>query len=179
MDWKTFASTVLVGYAWPLLIVVIVVIFRSDVSGLIKRAKSVEIAGAKSEFADYAAAFGYVETQVSRLAEAESKEDREKLAAEIQKTSKELKGLHPLALAFLAEIGRGVSADSAWLEHGEHIIELKNRGFIKLSPDAVKASDIRYKVGDHQNNTSATLTKLGDEFLAKLGYTDRHTYQGD
>jgi hypothetical protein len=179
MDWKTLISNVLVAFAWPIVILIVVLIFRPDIALLIKRAKSFEIAGAKSEFIDYATAFGYMESQVTKLASEPNAEDRRILAEEIMKTSKELQGLHPLAFAFLAEIGRGVSGDSAWLEFGQHIIELKDRGYITLKPDASNPAEIRYKVDDFKNNTKATLTPKGDEFLARLGYTDRHTYHGN
>lgn len=177
MDWITFSSNILVAFAWPIAVLLLALAFRADISSLLKRAKSLEIAGTKSEFVDYAAAFGYVESRVSRLAAEPNQEDREGIAAEIKKTSRELQGLHPLAFAFLAEIGRGVSADSAWLEQGRHIIDLKERGYIKIEPDAATPSDIRYADGDHRNNTSASLTSRGDEFLARLGYADRRTYR--
>jgi hypothetical protein len=142
--------------------------FRRDISSLVKRAKSIEVAGAKSEFVDYAAAFGYLHDKVEEIASEPDKASREKLKINVQNTANALGGLHPLALAFIVEIGRGVVQDDSWPQHAKYILDLRERGFIELSPNASAPQDIT-------KETRAKLTASGDKFLERLGYVERVT----
>lgn len=153
---------------WPLILLIIIIIFQGDFSDLFKRTKSFEIAGAKSEFVDYAAAFGYLEKKVAQLAAEPEANARQKLKQEIESTTKILRGMHPLSLAFLVEIGRGVVRDDSWAEHAGYIFKLKELGFITLSPNVSKSEEIT-------KETQAKLTELGNEFLDGIGYSERIT----
>lgn len=118
------------------------------------------------EFADYASALGYIQNKVSQLASESDPNQRQELRREIQSTTEKLKGLHPLALAMLIEIGRGVRRDDAWGSYPEYIFELKERGFIAVTPNASGPAEIT-------KNTEASLTETGNQFLDAIGYTNR------
>jgi hypothetical protein len=64
-----FSGDLAKAAAWPLCIVLIATIFYSDLSNLAKRIKSLEVGGTKSEFVDYAAAIGYAQEGVSKVAD--------------------------------------------------------------------------------------------------------------
>jgi len=166
-----FFADLMKAVSWPLFIFVIVLTFRGEISDLTKRAKSFEIAGAKSEFADYASALGYLQNKVGQLAAEPDPNQRQELRREIQSTTEKLKGLHPLALAFLIEIGRGVRRDDAWGQFREQLFELKQRGFITVTPDASTPAEIT-------KDTFANLTEAGNQFLDAIGYTNRMTTPG-
>jgi hypothetical protein len=159
-----FIADMMKSVAWPLIVAVILLSFHSDISEMFKRAKKLEVAGAKSEFSDYAAVFGYVQGKVGQMASEPNPKTRQQLKVQISETSAMLQGLHPLALAFLADIGRGVTRDEAWAEYPAYVYEIQNRGFISLSPKASAAKSIT-------KTTTAQLTPLGSEFLRSIGYT--------
>jgi hypothetical protein len=51
MDWLQFISSILVGYAWPSVLIVLMVILRKQISALAGRIKEVELpGGAKAKF---------------------------------------------------------------------------------------------------------------------------------
>ncbi|MBG6202020.1 hypothetical protein [Roseibium album] len=149
--------------AWPAILVFLVLLFRNDVSQLLIRVNSLEIAGTKSEFVEYAAVVNYIEGKAGELAEETDPAKRAALQSEIQKTVENLSGLHPLELAFLINIGRGVARDDAWGDHQNELYELQKRGFIQTEPKADSPAAIT-------TNTYARLTESGQDFLRGIGY---------
>lgn len=150
---------------WPAVVFVLVFSFRRDIKQLIVRAKSLEIAGTKSEFADHAAVFGYLERKTKEVANETDPAARRALAREIKKTTDELGGLHPLSLGFLIEIGRGVSRDDAWAEHNEEVFSLYKHGMIEFRSKVSKVNEVTA-------STEARLTAEGLDFLKRIGFSD-------
>lgn len=159
-----FVAELTTALAWPVIVLALVATLHDDLSSLMKRVRAVEVAGTKSEFVDYAAAFGYLEKKVADIASEPSPEGRERLSAEIQQVTSNLQGLHPFSLGFLIEIGRGVGRDDAWgdTRYKAYLFELKQRGFVALSPDPTKATDLT-------TETRARLSPSGTDFLRRLG----------
>ena len=150
---------------WPTVVFVLVFSFRRDIKQLIVRAKSLEIAGTKSEFADHAAVFGYLERKTKEVANESDPATRRALAEEIKKTTDELGGIHPLSLGFLIEIGRGVSRDDSWAQYNEEIFRLHERGMIEFRSKPSKANEVT-------KYTEARLTAEGLNFLKRIGFSD-------
>lgn len=161
-----FFADLVRALSWPLIIFLLIFMFRGEVSDLEKRAKSLEIGAAKGEFADYVSALGYIQNKVGQLAAEPDPGQRQDLQREIQSTTEKLKGLHPLSLAMLIEIGRGVRRDDAWGEYPAYVFELKQPGFVTLTPDASSPAQVT-------KDTNAILTETGNQFLDAIGYTNR------
>lgn len=170
MDWKTFFSNVLSAYSWPIVLLISVVYFHDDISELTKRAKSIEVAGTKSEFVDYAAAFGYVESKLDKLASESDLQEREKLRNQIAGVTKDLQGLHPISLGFLIAIGRNVSADQSWETYPDYVFELMKSGYIEFDKEVSTPEHITYELDNPENTVYAHLTDKGRSFLIKLGF---------
>jgi len=172
VDWLTFISKIIEAVAWPVLAAGVVFCFRKELISLIRRAKSIEVAGTKSEFVDYATAMAYLESKAEQVASEPSEAKRLQMVEDIKSVTKQLRGIHPLSLAFLIEIGRGVSSDESWVEHGERIFDLQRLGLIRFMPSVDDASALTLE-------TRAVLTEDGHRFMDEIGYTDHRRPPND
>ena len=166
MDWLTFISKIVEAVAWPAVVAVLLFCFRKELVNLVRRAKSIEVAGTKSEFVDYATALAYVESKADQVASEPNQMKRVQLVDDIKSVTRKLRGIHPLSLAFLIEIGRGVSGDQAWIQHAERIFDLQKLGLIRTTPHIDSPSALTYET------TRVTLTEDGHSLLDEIGYTD-------
>jgi len=162
-----FTSDLAKALAWPLIIAVLLLLIKDDLSQLMKRIRTLEVAGTKSEFVDYAAAFGYLQERVTALANEPHAAGREELRDEIQRTTRELKGLHPIALGFLVEFGRGVVQDDSWGDkrYQSYLFDLYQRDLVELDPTPRTADDITTK-------TKGKLSDTGANLLKRIGFQD-------
>jgi hypothetical protein len=157
-----FIAEMTKALTWPILIFFTLVLFRNEISQLTKRARTVEIAGTKSEFVDYDVVFGRLKEKVDELVASPNKETQERLHAEITQTTKAIQGLHPLALGILIDIGGGAVGSSAWQK--EYLQQLQDKGYVVLRSRCMPNGD---------PYIGAELTKLGDKLLSEIGYANR------
>ncbi len=163
---------ILTTFVWPISTVILAVIFKKDISDLIKKKKSTNVAEEdKWEFDDFSTSFGYVESQMDEIIEKSESKEVNLLVNNLKETTQKLQGIHPISLAILIEIGEGVVSSSAWKAKASYLLELQKKNFIHLTPPVSTPEEIIYNKDDY-NNTRAKLTEKGDKLLDKIGFRD-------
>ncbi len=168
MSFLNFLTT----FVWPVTTIALAIIFKKDISNLIEKRKITNsVEDNKWEFDNFSTSFGYVESQMDKIIEKSESKEVNFLINEIKDTTQKLQGIHPISLAILIEMGEGIISSSSWKTKTSYLIELQKKSFICLEPKVDTADEIKF-YKDNRNNTSARLTKKGNEFLDKIGFRD-------
>ncbi|KAF0813473.1 hypothetical protein IGB42_01824 [Andreprevotia sp. IGB-42] len=115
--WLAFLSSL----TWPIVVVIVLCLFRHKIAALSERLSSGEVAGAKFSFNETAS--GYIESRIDDLAGQKDPEKRAALAGEIKDVAAVLGGIHPISLSLL--INAGEPGGQLWV--GDTYLKKKER----------------------------------------------------
>ncbi len=127
--WLAFISSLI----WPLVTIVIVLIFRSKIASLTERLRSGEVAGAKFSFNETAS--GFIQSRIDDLAQQSDPTLRAVLASEIKNVATILGSIHPISLAALinaAESGGQLWTGPVYLPKKKYFDALEQSGLAKV-----------------------------------------------
>ena len=132
------------SFAWPVVILVLVLMFRSQLTELTKRIESGEIAGAKFSFQEAAA--GYIQNSIGELAQESDPIRRESLANDIRSVASALGAVNPKSLGMMI-----TASDSChyWVDPAHdkliNLQQIEKLGLAKLE-DRIRDGKAEYSI---------------------------------
>jgi hypothetical protein len=155
--WLTFMAS----FAWPLSLVLLVLLFQGQITELTGRVRTGEFAGAKFTFAEAAA--GYIRASVNDLAKEQNPQKREALAENIRSVADALGALHPRSLGILITGTKGchVWVDDAYLSEKQYFKKIEEMGLVKVIE----------RKRDNKLEAFLAYTKKGKELLVSIGFS--------
>lgn len=163
--WLTFIASLM----WPVGVVVVVMLFRGQISELTGRVQTGEFAGAKFTFSEAAA--GYIRESVDDLAREQNPERREKLAENIQNVADALGALHPRSLGILITGTKGCHSwvDTAYTSENNYFQKLEDLGLARVIE----------RQRDGKLDASLKYTQKGKDFLVSIGFSPKEIAEVD
>lgn len=157
--WLTFIASL----TWPIVVVVVIMLFRGQISELTGRVQTGEIAGAKFTFSEAAA--GYIRASVDDLAREKNPERREKLAENIRNVADALGALHPRALGILITGTKGCNSwvADAYTSEKTYFQKLEELGLAKIIE----------KQRDGRLEASLKYSQKGKNLLISIGFSPK------